>query len=336
MKAAILRGKRDIRCETVPDPKIEAGGIIVKVKACGICGSDLHPYRQGGREGITFGHEFSGVVSEVGEGVKDIQVDDRVVGIGLRTCGECYWCKRGEAHRCTNISISGEHFDGAMADYVLLPNARLNWSVFKLPDHLSFEEGATAEPLSIASFSVRRGKVKPENTAAVIGAGMIGLCVTQVLKAMGVSKIIVSEREGRRLQAARESGADLVIDAATEDALQAVMSTTDGLGVDVVIECSGNPASFTQAMAMCRGGGMIVQTALFEQPVTFNPAAFTTKNLTITGIQGEHFPSALELLSSGKVNTKLLITHQFPLNQVKEAFEVLTTTPDAIKVLIKP
>ncbi|MFC2032981.1 zinc-binding dehydrogenase [Chloroflexota bacterium] len=188
--------------------------------------------------------------------------------------------------------------------------------------------------LSVASFSVRRGKVKPENTAAVIGAGMIGLCVTQVLKAMGVSKIIVSGRKDRRLQAARESG--VVIDATTEDALQAVMSATDGLGMDVVIECSGNPDSFTQAMAMCRGGGMIVQTALFDQPVTFNPAAFTTKNLTITGIQGEHFPSALELLSSGKVNTKSLITHQFSLNQVKEAFEVLTTTPDAIKVLIKP
>ena len=334
MRGAIIRGKCDIRVETVPDAQIEPGGIIVKVKTCGICGSDLHPYRLGERLGIISGHEFSGDVVEVGEGIDDIKVGDRVSAVSYRPCGACYWCKQGLPQRCSNLSMAGEHFAGAMADYILVPNAHLNLNVFKLPDNLSYEEAATIEPTAVSSFAVRRAKVQPENTVAVIGAGIIGLGIIQILKANGVSKVIASARRESRLKAAAISGADLVIDAATADPVQATIDATDGLGVNVVFDCAGSPSTFQQSLEMVRGGGKFIMVALYEQPITWNTYIAISKNITLLGILGGHFPSALEYLASGKVNTKPLITHQFPLDQVQEAFEKQVNSPDAIKILI--
>ena len=336
MRGAILRGKREVKVEQLPDAEVESGGIVVKVKACGICGSDLHPYKLGKRQGIVCGHEFSGDVVEVGEGVEDISVGDRVAAVGYRACGECYWCREGYPHRCSNLSLLGEHFHGAMADSVLVPNAQANRNVFKLPDNLSYEEAATIEPIAVGAFAVRRAKVQPENTAAVLGVGIIGLGVIQILKAFGVSKVFASGRRESRLKAARESGAEMVIDAARDDAVQAIKGATNSIGVDVVFDCAGTPATFQQSLELARGGGKVVLVALYEQPITWDPYTAINKNLTIVGILGGHFPTSLELLASGKVKAKPLITHEFPLDKVKEAFEAQVTDPDVIKVLIKP
>ena len=336
MKAAIIRGKRDIRVETVPDAQVEPGGILVKVKFCGICGSDLHPYKLGERLGVVSGHEFSGDVVEIGAGVEDINIGDRVSAVGYRPCGECYWCKQGAPQRCSNMLLFGEHFAGAMADYVLIPNAQLNRNVFRLPENMSYEEASTIEPTAVSSFAVRRAKVQPENTVAVLGAGIIGLGVIQILKANGVSKIIVSARRASRLKAVKDSGAaDLIIDAATEDPVQAIKDATDGLGVDVVFDCAGSPTTFQQSLEVVRGGGKFIMVALYEQPITLDSYKVISKNVTVLGILGGHFPTALEYLASGKVNTKRLITHQFPLDQVQEAFETQIESKDAIKILIK-
>jgi len=334
MRGAILRGKREVRVEEIPYPQIESGGIIVKVKVCGICGSDLHPYRLGERQGIVCGHEFSGDVAEVGAGVEGIKAGDRVAAIGFRSCGECYWCRQGMMHRCSKMTLLGEHFHGAMADYVLVPNAQLNRNVYKLPDSLSYEAAATIEPLAVGAFSVRRAKVQPENTVAVLGAGIIGLGIIQILKANGVAKIIASGRRASRLKAAKESGADLVIDAAVEDPVKAVMEATGGLGVDVVFDCAGSPDTFQQSLEMVHGGGKFIMVALYEQPITWDTYIAINKNITIIGILGGHFPTSLELLSSGKADTGPLISHQFPLDQAKEAFETQISSPDAVKVLI--
>ncbi len=152
MKAAVLRGPGNIRTESVPDPLLEDHGVIIKVSACGICGSDLHIYKQEGKEGTIFGHEFSGDIVEVGKKVTDIRVGERVTAVGFRPCGKCFWCRRGKVHRCSDMALLGYQFPGAMAEYVAIPFAALGRNVFSLPEELTYEDGASVEPLPYPYF----------------------------------------------------------------------------------------------------------------------------------------------------------------------------------------
>jgi len=336
MKAAVLCGPREIRTKTVPDPVVEPDGVIIKVKACGICGSDLHVYKREGQEGTIFGHEFSGDVADVGAQVSDIAVGDRVTAVGFRACGRCFWCRQGKPHRCSDMALLGYQLPGAMAEYVFIPNAKLGRNVFRLPDELTYEDGASVEPLSISFFSVKRAQPRDKDAVAVIGLGVIGLNVIQILKALGVSRILASGRRASRLNAAKACGADLVVDSSKEDALKAVMEATSGLGADIIVECAGNQDTFNQSVAMAVGGGKIMLVGVYEQPLAWDPMAVISKNLTLVGCLGGNFPGSIELLQSGKVNTKRFITHTFPLDRADEAFRVQLGDSGAIKVMIKP
>ncbi len=336
MKAAVLRGPRDIRTENVPEPRVESEGIVIKVEACGICGSDLHVYKSEGHEGTIFGHEFGGVVAEVGRRVQGIEVGQRVTAVGYRPCGECFWCLRRKPHRCSEMALLGYQMPGAMAEYVAIPFAVRDRNVFLLPEQLTFEDAATVEPLSISVFSVRRAQPRLEDTVAVLGAGIIGLGAVQALKAMGVSKVLVSGRRSSRLAAAKASGADLVVDAAQNDPLAAFLDATSGMGVDVVVECAGSPQTFQEAVAMVRGGGKIMLVGVYEQPLNWDPMAVIKKNITLVGCLGGNFPAAIQLLQSGQAATKSLVTHRFPLDQAAQAFKTQLEDRDAIKVMIKP
>lgn len=336
MKAAVLHGAEEIRTEEMPDPVLEDHGIIIKVMACGICGSDLHVYKQQGKDGTIFGHEFSGIVAEVGSKVTGIAAGERVTAVGYRPCGKCFWCKQGKSHRCSNMALLGYQFPGAMAEYVAIPFAILGRNVFRLPEELSYEDGASIEPLSISSFSVRRGQPGEKDTAAVLGAGVIGLNAIQILKVMGVQRVLATGRRSSRLRAAKTCGADLVVDAAKEDILQAIMETTSGMGVDIVVECAGSQATFDQSLEITRGGGKIVLVGVYEQPLTWDPLKAMAKNLALIGCLGGNFPAAIELVQSGKVSTRSFITHKFPIEKVAEAFQVQLRSPEAIKVMINP
>jgi threonine dehydrogenase-like Zn-dependent dehydrogenase len=289
-----------------------------------------------GHEGTIFGHEFSGVVAEVGEKVAGIHVRERVTGVGFRPCGKCFWCSQGKPHRCSDMALLGYQMPGAMAEYVAIPFAALGRNVFKLPEEVTFEDGATVEPLSISLFSVRRAQPRAEDTAAVLGAGVIGLGTVQALKAMGLSKVLVSGRRASRLEAARTSGADLVVDAAKEDPHKTFMEATSSMGADIVFECAGSPDTFKQAVAMVRGGGKIMLVGVYEQPLVWDPMEVIKKNITLIGCLGGNFPGAIEMLQSGKVVTRPFITHRFSLDQAAEAFKVQIEDRNAIKVMIKP
>ncbi|HOJ51766.1 MAG TPA: alcohol dehydrogenase catalytic domain-containing protein [Syntrophales bacterium] len=333
MKAAVLRGAREIRTEEVPYPALEPHGIILKVKACGICGSDLHIYKRPDRAGTIFGHEFSGEVVEVGKDVKGIEPGMRVTAVGFRPCGNCFWCQQGKSYRCSHMELIGYEFPGAMAEYVHVPFAVLGRTVFPLPDELSYKEGASVEPLSISYFSVNRAQPKPEDTVLVIGLGVIGLHAIQVLKALGVRRVIASGRRASRLEAARVLGADHVIDAAREDTEKAVMELTGHIGVDIVIECAGQQVTFDQSMALVKGGGKVMLVGVYEKPLTWDPLSAIAKNVSLIGCLGGNFPACINLLQSGQVKVRPLITHTFSLDQAAEAFTTQLTDPGAIKVM---
>jgi 2-desacetyl-2-hydroxyethyl bacteriochlorophyllide A dehydrogenase len=336
MKAAVMHGAKDIRTETVPDPVCETHGVIIKVKACGVCGSDLHVYKRDGQTGTIFGHEFSGDVVEVGSQVQGIKAGIRVTAAGFRPCGKCFWCQQGKMHRCSAMALLGYQFPGAMAQYVHVPFAALGRSIFPLPEELAYEDGASVEPLSISYFSVNRAQPKESETIAVIGLGVIGLYAIQVLKAMGVGKILASGRRPSRLATAKICGADVVIDAAKDDAVQTIMQATANLGVNTVLECAGTQVTFDQSVAMARGGGKIMLVGIYEEPLRWEPLSVISKNLTLIGCLGGNFPASIELLKSGKVKTKSMITHSFSLDQAAEAFKAQLRDPGAIKVMIKP
>ncbi len=334
MKAAVFHGPRDIRIENVPDPKLEPESILVKVKACGVCGTDLHIYKLEKRPGIIFGHEFSGDVVKVGAKVKDIKEGERVTGFAFRPCGQCHWCKQGQFNRCSSMAVMGDTLPGALAEYVLIPFATPGRTVFRLPDTFSYEDGALVEPLAIAVRAVRRAQRQNENTIVVLGAGFIGLGIIQLLKSMGVAKVIASGRRARRLAMAKESGADLVIDAAKTDPLAAVREATNSLWADIAFDCAGSPATFQQAIDMVQNGGKVILVGEYEQPVTWNPTIVVNKSLSLIGTWAGHFPGAIEFLQIGQAKVRPLITHRFPLDHAKEAFETQLNAPEAIKVLV--
>jgi len=336
MKAAVHCGPRDIRIEDVPEPELTSDGIIVKVRNCGICGSDLHPYKEPpGR--VIPGHEIAGDVVAVGKNVTAFKEGDRVTGIPIRPCGLCVWCQQGKGHLCSYQQWSGiPELSGAMAEYALIPNVQVGNFVtaVRLPDTMSYDEGATVEPLSIAQFSLAQANIQPDDTVVIIGAGMIGLCVLEVLRARGVKKILVSGRRSSRLQLARDGGASVVVDAARDSILPAVQKFTQGAGADVVVECAGVQATYDEAIMVARRFGQILMVGMFEQPVTWSPNFAAYKNIRLIGCLGEDFPGAVELLSSGRATTSQFITHHFALDDVKEAFETQLTADDAVKVMV--
>ena len=229
MKAARYYGIRDLRIEDVNKPELSPNGVVIKVKAAGICGSDLHPYKAGGllesgeaEPGLIMGHEFAGDVVEVGPNVSGIKVGDRVTAHSVLRCGECDWCRKGQYNRCVNMSILGFHAPGAFAEYISIPLAVPNETVFILPDTFSYQDGALIEPLSTGANVALRAQPRKEDVAVVLGAGIIGLTTMQSLKALGAGKVIITDISEKRLEVAKATGADMVINAKKEDPVKIV------------------------------------------------------------------------------------------------------------------
>lgn len=387
MKAGVYYGARDIRPEEIEIPKIGPDDILINVKACGICGSDLHGYRQGHftRPGWIMGHEFAGEVAEAGDRVKGIKTGDRVVyipgehGRVSQGCGSCFWCLRGQHQWCEaptttrkpcgkcEYCVAGQWWNcretlryqgpgysrnGGYSEYAAIWDAVLNKNVYRLPNNMSYDEGAALEPLVGCIRWVAQAEPQPRDTAVVLGLGTIGLMAMQLLKNM-VSRVIVSEVSQRRLEVARELGADAAIDAAKEDPVQKVAELT-GVGrsrsgrgggrADFAMECSGAGVALQQAMQMTRAGGRVVLVGLFEKPATIDPNLIIFKDLKLISSQsdfagnltGNPILQAIDMIAGGKVKVKPLISHAFPVEKIKEAFEVQTRADESVKVLIRP
>lgn len=334
MKAAVFHGPRDIRVEEVPAPAMLDGDVLIRIRACGICGSDLHTYKHGLfldlgvpiNSGRVLGHEFSGDIEEIRGQVAGLKVADRVVAVNM----------------------------GGNAEYVRIP-ALMTGTILKVPPEVSHEEAATNEPLANSVHAVGLAGPVDGQTAVVIGAGIIGLGVVQVLKALHSVRIIVVDLSDKRLETASQLGADVVINAAREDPYQKVVELTGATpmafvpfpagGVDMVFDCAGvshehqGPSTLEQALLMVRENGTVVLVAVSEKPFELDFNAIMRKGVRLFGSWAwslDEFVQALDLMRSGKVDRKPLISHQFPLDAAKEAYETQARADEAIKVLIKP
>jgi len=327
MRAAVIHGPRDIRVEAVDRPALQNDEVLVRVKVCGICGTDLHLYKTGTAPNKILGHEWSGEVAEIGSEVKGLSVGDRVAGVGFRLSGGHY-------------NVPGEGLDGAFAEYVAVPNPLVGNTFLKLPSSLSWELAATIEPVSIACFAVEQAQLQPKDTVVIFGAGMIGQCIAQICKNVGVSKVIVFEPSANRRAMASEMGSDAAFNPLETDPVKAVEKATTGRMASVIFECSGVPTSFFKAIQMARFFGRIMQIGFFEQDIQLSAELVnrltTYRNITWRGCGGQKWDMALDMVNSGKVNTKKLITHEFPLDSIQEAFKVQLDAEKAIKVIVKP
>lgn len=352
MLAARWHGVKDIRLDNIPEPEVKDGMVKVKVKWCGICGSDLHEYLAGpifvpvGKPHpltgevapVVLGHEYSGEVVEVGKGVGKVKPGDRVVVEPMIVCGKCPACKAGRYNLCSSLGAQGlSGGGGGFAEYTTAPERFIH----KIPDNLSFEKGALVEPMSVAYHSLEAGNFTAGQSAVVTGAGPIGLATVECLKALGASKIIMVQRKSVRQKYAADSGADIVLDPNEVDAAAEIMKLTGGTGADIAFETTGAEQCFNAALAGIRAGGCLVVTSIWEKPVSFELNAMVVPEKKITGIFGycNDFPKVIDLLASGRVPAKGYITKKIYLGDiVKDGFGTLTG-PDKkaqVKIIVTP
>ena len=323
MKAAVYHGPGDLRVEEVPVRKMKDNEGKIQVKYCGICGTDIHIFHgDGGCCDVTPplvpGHEFSGVVAEVGAGVKTVKVGDRVTGDPNDMCGECYFCKNGMQHFCKNNIGIGTTVDGGFAEYVIMREKQ----VYKVSDELSFIEAAMAEPISCCLHGIDLCNIKAGDTVLVIGGGPIGMIMMQLAKNAGASKVIMSEPVEEKREQALKLGATKTIDPLHED-VEAVLAEYCE-NVNVVIECVGNVHTQADAVRFAGKGATIMYFGLAapEESFPIRPDDIFKKELHITSsyINPYSFERAIQILESGTVELESLITNVVPLDDIADVF----------------
>lgn len=349
MKAARWYNARDIRVEEVEEPKIEKGKVKIKVEWAGICGTDLHEYAagpifipvkdphplSGDKAPVILGHEFCGRVVEVGEGVTKVKEGDPVVVEPILRCGKCPACLKGKYNLCEQLGFHGlSGGGGGFSEYTVVDE----YMVHKMPEGLSFEQGALVEPAAVALHAVRMSKLKPGDKAAVFGTGPIGLLVIEALKAAGAAEIYAVEVSKERLQKAKELGATAVINPREEDPVQKLHELTGG-GVDVAFEVTGVPAVLQQAIDSTSFEGETVIVSIWEKEAGIQPNNIVLKERNVKGIIAyrDIFPAVMELMKRGYFPAEKLVTKRIKLEEiVTEGFETLMNEKDQVKILVKP
>lgn len=323
MKAAVYHGKHDVRVEEVPMKELKDNEVMIQVKYCGVCGTDIHIFNGDGgsyevNPPLIPGHEFSGVVAKVGSKVTTVKVGDRVSGDPNDMCGECYFCKNAMQHFCTNNVGVGTTVDGGFAEYVVLREKQ----VYKFSDDLSFIEAAMAEPISCCLNGIDLCNIKTGATVLVIGGGPIGMIMLQLAKYAGAAKLILSEPVQEKREQALKLGATKVINPMEED-VQAVLNDYCK-NVDVVIECVGNIHTQEDAVRLAGKGATIMFFGLASPNDSFplKPDDIFKRELKITSsfINPYTFERAISLLESKRLELESLITNIVPLDDIVDVF----------------
>ena len=349
MKAAIYHGAGDIRIEEIEYPKPGDVGMVVRVRAVGICGTDVHAYRSPRIQyttGKALGHEFCGDVVEIGPKVTDVKIGDRVWAIAMLPCFQCEVCRRGEYFSCRNAKGGGvSGHDGAFSEYTWVPVVALNRTVIKIDDGMSYQDGALVEPVGVGTGAAHRSEPQSADTVVVMGVGVVGLGAIATFKAMGITRVIASDISEKRLAAAGELGADVLINAAEQDTIESVMEETSGRGADIVVEAAGIPATFQQSIDMVRRDGKVMVVATYDEPFEFDPSlarpgmrmnSLVRKAVRMFGCYGGDNLGAYDLIEKGRLSASQVVTHSFPLDEIEKAFETQMNSRESIKVMIEP
>lgn len=335
MRCAVLTAPQTMELQQVDVPAPGPGEVMVRVKAVGVCGSDLHFFVGRLQKEVTYpyvvGHEFAGEVAALGEGVEGFEVGQRVACAPDRPCGECEWCRKGETNVCPNVRFAASHgHPGCLCDYYVVDKSQ----VYPIPDTLGFVEASICEPMAIGLHVVENiAKPRGGETYAIMGAGPDGLCIMTAALINGASAVYASDLLPERLAAAEKIGATAVCDVAKQDFGKLVMERTGGRGVDVAIEAAGAvPAiQLVFSIAAIHGRGVILGIPPVDA-IELDVTAARRRELTVTWARRTvgKYARALELIAEGKLDTDTVITHRFPLKEAQTAFEHVRDRRDGV------
>jgi L-iditol 2-dehydrogenase len=343
MKSLLLSEYSHLELTDLPIPAVGRGEVLVRVEACGICGSDVHGYD--GSTGrrippIVMGHEAAGTVEATGEGVTKYSKGDRVTFDSTVYCGECPYCLRGQINLCDNRQVIGVSCGeyrrhGAFAEYVVVPERIM----YKLPGNISFNEAAMLEAASVALHGVKVSQIVAGETALVIGAGMIGLLIAQAARAAGCARVFVADVDATRLKLAKQVGADEALHCSGAELVAEVMRLTGGNGVDIALEAVGRNETVAGAIDCTRKGGTVTLVGNIMPEVTLPLQKVVVKQLRLQGscTSSGEYPEAIELIANGKIQVKPLITAVAPLEEGPSWFERLhAREPNLMKIILTP
>jgi (R,R)-butanediol dehydrogenase/meso-butanediol dehydrogenase/diacetyl reductase len=351
LRAVRYHGNRDVRVDEIAEPQVRPGTVKIAPEWCGICGSDLHEYLIGPETipgigqphpitgevvPIVLGHEFAGRVVDIGDGVSDVAIGDKVVIEPIIRDNSCPACRAGSYNMCPSIGFHGiSGGGGGLAEFTVVPR----YMVHKLPSGISTEIGALVEPLAVGWHAVRRSGIRLGETAVVVGAGPIGLVTMLALRAAGAGLVVMVEIAEARKRKALAMGADVVLDPTTNDVVGIVRQMTGG-GVDVAFDASGNNETLTLALKSVRSRGQVVNIALWDHPAEIDMMKFlfTEANLTSSLAYANDHAAVISALASGRIDAAPLISRRIPLEEiVSGGLEELIHNKDAnVKILVHP
>jgi L-iditol 2-dehydrogenase len=343
LKALIYTKPYSFEYSDFPDPAAGDDDVLIRVKACGICGSDVHGFT--GKTGrrippLIMGHEAAGIVEGLGRNVSGFEKGDRVCFDSTVYCNKCEACRSGRFNRCDKrqvlgVSVPAFKRHGAFAEYVAVPS----WIVSKIPDELSFVHAALLEPASIGTHAANRAPISNNDTVVVIGAGAIGLFILQAARLRGAAKVIAVDINEFRLDLAKKLGADKLINPLNSDLSEAVLQETEGKGANVTLEAVGYAKTFADAVSITGMGGYVVAVGNLEKKAEFDLQQLIAKEHTFTGSYASsgEFHDCIELVASGKIKVEPLISNVLPLEEGPDAFDrLLKAEENLLKIVLEP
>jgi L-iditol 2-dehydrogenase len=343
MKALVHTEPYRFEYTDFPDPAVGDDDVLVRVRACGICGSDVHGST--GKTGrrippIIMGHEAAGVVEDVGSNVSGFKKGDRVCFDSTVYCNKCPSCRKGLFNRCDKrqvlgVSVPAFKRHGCFAEYVAVPS----WIVFKIPDSLSFIQAALLEPASIGTHAANRAPISEDDTVLVIGAGTIGLFILQGARLRGAAQVIAVDVNEFRLGVAKKLGASAAVNPAKSNLKEAVLGLTNGKGADVALEAVGYAKTFADAVSVTKLGGCVVAIGNLEKKAEFDLQELVARELTFTGSYASsgEFSRCIDWVSCGQINVEPLISDVLPLREGQHAFErLLKAEENLLKIVLEP
>lgn len=346
MKAALLRGINQFEVEEIRKPIPSEQEVLVKVKAAGICGSDIHKMQNEWKYDLpmVMGHEFSGIIEAVGAEVKTLSVGDRVAIAPLIPCHKCTYCQSGKYQLCENYTMIGSHRYGGFEEYVTVPEE----NVINIGEKISFEEAAMIEPLAVSAHGVMGLDPKIGDIVAVFGLGTIGILTVQWLRMAGVKKIIGIDIDSNKINEAKKYGVTDTINSLEESLEERIFELTEDLGVDISIECAGSKITEEQCLLITKKGGLIGYQGIAYSDVLLHQKAFENifrREYTIRGFwnsysapfPGKEWIHSVEFIEQGKINLKELISHRYQLTDIQKAFDLTVKREESYnKVMIFP